>query len=189
MSIEYFSQPPWVVYNRKTQEFTFDESIYAAEASREWEEEHPKVSQIYMIPLKPGMCMSPSNAVHAVSNATNCIASGDHFISYESLPLVELARRADHISKEPLTNGSHVPVNVILQGMCLLLNDRARPLPSLPILRSLTRMMLSPLAYSIRVLSDSEDIEFVDDDLMLQVNNVLKAKLVQAGSELPPPLT
>ncbi|KAG9044104.1 hypothetical protein FS837_008767 [Tulasnella sp. UAMH 9824] len=203
MSIEYSSQPPWVVYDGETQKFTFDESIYAAEASREWEEQHPKVSQIYMIPLKPGMCIvQPSNAVHAVYNATDCVATGGHFISYESLPLVELARLADHISKKPLTNDCHASINLILQGMCLLLNDRAGPPPSLPVLRSLTRMILSPLAYSTRVstmpedfevvqdcmMSVPEDIEVVHDGIMPRVNEVLKAKLLEAGLELPPPL-
>lgn len=57
MSIEYSSQPPWVVYDEDNQEFSFVESIHEAEESRRWEKEHPKVSQVYMIPLRPGMCM------------------------------------------------------------------------------------------------------------------------------------
>lgn len=186
MSLQYASQPPWVTYDHRVQDFTFDQNRYDSEESATWREKNPKVSEIYVIPIKPGMCVvQPSTAVHAVYNATDCVALGGHFLSYESLPLIELGRRVDHVSDPALTNDFHPSINLIMQGLCLMLKKQRRaPLPKKQLL-SLARMVFYYHSYRSRVALGEGAGEVVDKTVQAQAEQILKQHLLAADLPLP----
>ncbi|KAG8992021.1 hypothetical protein FRB90_001116 [Tulasnella sp. 427] len=184
MSMEYPRQPPWVKYDHRTQEFIFDSNIYNSEESAIWKMENPKIADIFVIRLAPGMCMAqPSDATHAVYNATECIAVGGHFLSYESLPRLEIARRGDHLSEQAMTNDYHDSIHIILQGMAYLLKTRpAEDALEMHVLEALARMMISRKSYENRLALEDESPELENRRMTTFVALCLQEKL---GREHP----
>ncbi|KIO18045.1 hypothetical protein M407DRAFT_32270 [Tulasnella calospora MUT 4182] len=174
MSMEYDSQPPWIRYNKLTQEFEYDEGIAKGAESDKWREDNPKVSQL----------VQPSDAMHVVYNATDCVAVGGHFLSFESLRLAELAWCADHVSTTPLTNDSHPAINLLLQGMSLLLDDQGVSTTVEP-LYALSRMVFHHEAYALPRASNELE-ELVDMAIRDTATKILRRKLAAADLFIPP---
>jgi hypothetical protein len=84
--------------------------------------EYTRVSDIfYMFLLEGDVLVQVPHAIHQVYTPVNSIASGGHFMCYETLHLVELARRFDTFYAHVATNADHWSVHRTLCRMAMAL--------------------------------------------------------------------
>ncbi|KAG6864740.1 hypothetical protein C0991_007447 [Blastosporella zonata] len=122
------------------------EEVYGNRYNMIWRQEADMETSV--IDCQPGdFIIMPPGTLHEVYTPVRTVATGGHYISYDTLHLTEMSRAVDHKHGQRITNDVHIVVHNLLSGMMMSIAHGYQRPYHLKCLQALCKMLVYPQNY------------------------------------------